>query len=203
MILVNGETYPGQYAWDGWVDSLEPTRSMTVICFLSQVHGPKKTILIVKLITHKTKRYWKLFRTENRVDCIFSEFIIDLRYHIFIHIFVRLILAITTCNLSAFVWRDAVHFCFNMQYSKALKKQKVKNLCFVLESFGLQLHFSDLELRLPELSAVPHFRARRWKKICELVQVAFSIVNGRLLSTRRFGNERRRLIMESLFKIWR
>ena len=39
----------------------------------------------------------------------------------------------------------------------------------LLESFGLELCFLDFELSFPELSGVSHFRARRWKKILELV----------------------------------
>ena len=47
MTLANGGTYAGQYPCDGWVDNLEPTLLIAVICFLIQGHNLKKTIMIV------------------------------------------------------------------------------------------------------------------------------------------------------------
>ena len=44
MTSTNGGTYAGQYTCDGWVDKLEPTLFITIICFRIQRLNPKKTI---------------------------------------------------------------------------------------------------------------------------------------------------------------
>ena len=41
MTSANGEIYGGHYPCDGWVENLEPTLSMTVICLI-RGHNLKK-----------------------------------------------------------------------------------------------------------------------------------------------------------------
>ena len=53
-----GTSQAPQYPCDGWVDNLEPTLLITVICFLIHAHNLTKTTtsMIVSLIAFKTKR---------------------------------------------------------------------------------------------------------------------------------------------------
>ena len=133
MAMVNGGTYARQNPCDGWVDNLEPTLLMAVIYFLIEGHNLKKTIhdSLINYLRDKSK----LFRAESRVNDVFCKFIIDFRYNIF-GVFRGPILAIKSCNLSAFFSRDAVHFNTNMQYSKAFMKYKVNCLFSVFSRFG-------------------------------------------------------------------